>query len=77
MPTDVGSGFCDRLKVSSDSASVPFVQVPGAAEVWAVEGTSVRHVTSTARLVELAGGAPRILKVSAASLAQFSVGAPY
>jgi len=77
-PSDVGAAACKALKRSTDAPQKIFVQAPGAAEVYILEGGVRRHVTSRQKLAELAGtSSARILSVTAGSLAQIPVGPAY
>ncbi|MCT9002787.1 hypothetical protein [Microbacterium memoriense] len=69
-----GAAVCGVLKVSKDAAASAFVQVSGRDEVYALQAGVMRHVTSPSKLVELAGKSPRVLKVTAGTLARFTVG---
>ena len=73
--SDVGAAVCGVLRLSPDAAGAVFVKVPGGPEVFALQGGSVRHVTSMATLVQLAGtSTPRILVVTEGTRARFPTG---
>lgn len=77
-PLVLDAGTCGLLKTAGETPTALFLQSVGASEVYALEAGRLRHVTSFAKLAQLAGtSSPRILKVTAATLARFSVGPAY
>lgn len=75
--SDLGPAVCGVLTLSPDAPQRIFARVSGTAEVYLLENGSRAHVTSMAKLVELAGtSSPRVLNVTAGTLAQFPLGDP-
>jgi len=76
-PSPLGSAACGALTISKDKAQRIFVRASGAAEVYLIENGVRAHVTSTAKLIDLAGtSSPRLLEVTAGTLAQIPLGKP-
>ncbi len=73
--SDVGSAVCGTLRLAKDAPAKAFVQVPGQAEIYLLQNGQSRHITSVAKLVELAGtSTPRVMQVTSETLGLFSAG---
>ena len=76
--TSLDTGTCGKLSISSTASGELFVKTSTSSDIYHATQGVLRYVPTMTRLVALAGGTePRILTVSAAAFADFTLGDPH